>query len=206
MSNDIPERKPPRHSTGSSVQVEATPANSRFRNVLAPRSDNNTERPATDLVDLIPPSSVENAVPSTVRKAAQHEAFSDMLSTFTHAADVVGSTPVKASSARNFLRRPADDIVVPPSSPLFARKTAPAHRAQSSNAADAEVGFGLSQCRDVRSFLTPVKKASTNLMIGTPDAVCATPVPIMQEPEKPVERAVSIYDKLGWDNDFDDIL
>ena len=179
----------------SAVQVEATPANSRFRDVLAARSDNIGDMPLLSTEDVIPPSSAGPLVPSTGRKASQ---ASDMIGLSSLGA-AIGSTPVKTSTSSNFLRRPNADVAIPPSSPLTCRKMPNIQqRLAASTGGVGKSGFGLSQSRDISVFMTPVKKAApVPLAMAAAENICPTP--------EPVAEKTSIYDKLGWDDDFDDL-
>jgi hypothetical protein len=178
----------------SAVQVEATPANNRFRDVLAARSDNIVDMPLASTEDIIPPSSVGHLVPSSGRKAMRDAAFG--ASPFGAA---IGSTPVKTTTSSNFLRRPDGDMAIPPSSPLVGRKQASIQQRLSAStiSAPGKGGFGLSQSRDISMFMTPIKKAAAPMDISVTENIGPSPMP--------ETKRTSIYDKLGWDDDFDDL-
>lgn len=187
------ELKKPARSSMSSVQVEATPANNRFRDVLAARSDNIADTPVASTEDVIPPSSIGNMGPSTSRRALYDNGLAG--SPFGVA---IGSTPVKTSTSSNFLRRPDDQMAIPPSSPLVARKPAAIQqRLSASSSTGGKGGFGLSQSRDISVFMTPIKKAAAPLDIMAAENIGPSPLP--------ESKKTSIYDKLGWDDDFDDL-
>lgn len=74
--------------------------------------------PSTE--DIVPPSSVGPAVPGSLPRNSQRDALG------ASAPHVVGHTPLKASSASSFLHRStATEPMIPPSSPVMARRTAP---------------------------------------------------------------------------------
>lgn len=194
MINHLAELKKTSRASTSAVQVEATPANNRFRDVLAARSDNIADTPLISTEDVIPPSSVGHLVPSTGRKAIHDASLG--VSSFGAA---INSTPVKTSTSSGILRQPHGEVAIPPSSPLMERK-APTiqQRLSASTNGASRGGFGLSQSRDISVFMTPVKKAVKAQDIAAAENIGLSPMP--------EAKKVSIYDKLGWDDDLDDLL
>lgn len=81
------------------------------------KSEEPADVPLPSTEDIIPPSSIGPAVPGTLPRNSHRYAIQ------TLAPDVVGHTPMKTSSASNFLRRSAvEEQMIPPSSPIMARK------------------------------------------------------------------------------------
>ncbi|CAJ0553759.1 Ff.00g122710.m01.CDS01 [Fusarium sp. VM40] len=186
-------RKPGRSSLGASV-VKATPANARFKDMFASKPDI-TNTPMMSTEDVIPPSSLPSTVPSTGYRGTQRNIFRQSP---TPDFERIGSTPTKVGTS--FIRRPANDIDVlpfPPSSPIVERRTV--------SAADLfnpggimdrkrKVSFGSS--RDDEIMATPMKAIKTKNIVDMEN--------LNMEPEPP--KPVSIYQKLGWDDDLDDLL
>ncbi|KAF5231287.1 hypothetical protein FANTH_13466 [Fusarium anthophilum] len=184
-------RKPGRSSLGASV-VKATPANTRFRDVFA--KPHVADTPIMSTEDDIPPSSLPSIVPSTGLRGTQRDGFRQSP---TPNIERIGSTPTKAGSS--FIRRPRNDedvLPFPPSSPSLERRTI--------SAADLfnpigvtnrkrRVSFAFS--RDDELLATPVKGMKTKIIDMENRA--AEPMPA---------KSVSIYEKLGWDDDLDDLL
>ncbi|KAM0375559.1 hypothetical protein ACHAO7_002127 [Fusarium culmorum] len=187
-------RKPGRSSVGTPL-VKATPANMRFKDVFASKP-NIMDTPLMSTEDVIPPSSLPSMVPSTgLRGGGQRNAFRQNR---TPDFERIGSTPTKGAST--FIRRPADDLDVlpfPPSSPCLERRTV--------STANLFNPAGISGRKRKVSF-----ESSLN------DEILATPVKAIKtksiedlenmrvEPEP--AKSVSIYQKLGWDDDIDDLL
>ncbi|CAG1985165.1 unnamed protein product [Fusarium graminearum] len=187
-------RKPGRSSVGTPL-VKATPANMRFKDVFASKP-NIMDTPLMSTEDVIPPSSLPSMVPSTgLRGGGQRNAFRQNR---TPDFERIGSTPTKGVST--FIRRPADDpdvLPFPPSSPCLERRTV--------STANLFNPTGISGRKRKVSF-----ESSLN------DEILATPVKAIKtksiedletmrvEPEP--AKSVSIYQKLGWDDDIDDLL
>ncbi|KAJ4235952.1 hypothetical protein NW759_001036 [Fusarium solani] len=180
-------RKPARSSLGASV-VKATPANNRFRDVFASKSET-VDVPMMGTEEVIPPSSMPSMIPSTGLRAGHRDAFRRSP---TPDFERIGDTPTKGGS--NFLRRPTkeeDVLPFPPSSPLMERRNVSAADLFAPREQKRRVSFTPS--RDEGILATPVKAMSKSIN-NVEDQNIA--------PAKPM----SIYQQLGWDDDMDDLL
>ncbi|EKJ77039.1 hypothetical protein FPSE_02683 [Fusarium pseudograminearum CS3096] len=170
-------RKPGRSSFGTPL-VKATPANMRFKDVFASKP-NIMDTPLMSTEDVIPPSSLPSMVPSTgLRGGGQRNAFRQNR---TPDFERIGSTPTKGAST--FIRRPANDpdvLPFPPSSPCLERRTV--------STANLFNPTGISD-RKRKAIKTKNIEDLENMRV---------------EPEP--AKSVSIYQKLGWDDDIDDLL
>ncbi|EYB27659.1 hypothetical protein FG05_07098 [Fusarium graminearum] len=170
-------RKPGRSSVGTPL-VKATPANMRFKDVFASKP-NIMDTPLMSTEDVIPPSSLPSMVPSTgLRGGGQRNAFRQNR---TPDFERIGSTPTKGVST--FIRRPADDpdvLPFPPSSPCLERRTV--------STANLFNPTGISGRK---------RKAIKTKSIEDLETMRVEPEPA---------KSVSIYQKLGWDDDIDDLL
>lgn len=172
--------------------MKATPANTRFRDVFA--KPHVTDTPIMSTEDVIPPSSLPSMVPSTGLRGAQRDGFRQSP---TPDIERIGSTPTKAGSS--FIRRPRNDedvLPFPPSSPSLERLTM--------SAADLFNPGGVTN-----------RKRKVSFTFSRNDELLATPVKGMKtknidmenQAAKPMPaKSVSIYEKLGWDDDLDDLL
>ncbi|KAF4960714.1 hypothetical protein FSARC_10393 [Fusarium sarcochroum] len=170
-------RKPGRSSLGTSV-VKATPANARFKDVFAPKPETAMDTPLMSTEDIIPPSSLPSMVPSTGFRGGHRNALRQSP---TPDFERIGSTPTKAGSS--FIRRPANEqdvLPFPPSSPLLERRTV--------SAADL-FGPGTNIDRKRKAIKTKNMNDVEN-----------------QNVEAELAKPASIYQKLGWDDDLDDLL
>ncbi|KAM0554098.1 hypothetical protein ACHAPJ_006896 [Fusarium lateritium] len=170
-------RKPGRSSLGTSV-VKATPANARFKDVFAQKPETAVDTPLMSTEDIIPPSSLPSMVPSTGFREGHRNALRQSP---TPDFERIGSTPTKAGSS--FIRRPANEqdvLPFPPSSPSLERRTV--------SAADL-FGPGTTMDRKRKAIKTKNMNDVENQYVEA-------------GPAKPV----SIYQKLGWDDDLDDLL
>ncbi|KAF7547885.1 hypothetical protein G7046_g8869 [Stylonectria norvegica] len=184
-------RKPPRSSIGSSIQVKATPANNRFKDMFAAHSGTVADVPFMSTEeDVIPPSSAPSKVPSTGFRRSHRDAFPDSMSP---AMDTIGRTPTKPSS---FTQRLASkETAIPLSSPLMDSRAISAEQLFVPGSARKEQRRVSSiSPRDEGVFTTPVKA----LPKVSKDAL----VPQVQVTEK----KMSIYQTLGWDDEIDDIV
>ncbi|KAF9774542.1 hypothetical protein IL306_007434 [Fusarium sp. DS 682] len=183
-------RKPGRSSLGACV-VKATPTNARFRDVFAKPHVADTPRMTTE--DVIPPSSLPSVVPSTGFREAQRDGIRQRS---TPDFERIGSTPTKAGSS--FIRRPANDediLPFPPSSPSLERRTmSAADRFNPGGVTDQKRKVSFTVSRN-EILATPVKATKTKNI----DAENQTAEPM-------AAKSVSIYEKLGWDDDLDDLL
>lgn len=184
----------------SSIQVKATPANNRFKDVLA-----TTSATAFDDDDNIPSSSMIPA--STVPRK-----FANLLHRNTSSAPVsIQATPARASRTTSMFPPPPTRNDDPPSSPIMARRAVPAAAARRASPG------GILE--------TPVPARTVAAAVGAGSVVDDTPIKgrlfgssvargglgvVAETPErkggKEREREVDIYQQLGWDmGDFDDI-
>ncbi|KAG7119198.1 hypothetical protein HYQ45_015228 [Verticillium longisporum] len=191
LSHTRKTKKPVRHPLFQSVQVKATPANNRFRDALA-EAGGSAKMPAMSM----PPSSA-SMIPST----AQRRSTADFFGSFSSSA--VKATPSRPRASAP-LGAPHDEPSIPPSSPLMARKPArqqlavpaatPARPRPRAMRSPSPIGAHV--------FDTPVE-AATSFSLPE-DEIAATPVMKTAAPAE--KKASSIYEKLGWDDDFDDLL
>ncbi|KAL6356518.1 hypothetical protein LRP88_10119 [Fusarium phalaenopsidis] len=180
-------RKPARSSLGASV-VKATPANNRFRDVFASKSET-VDVPMMGAEEVIPPSSMPSMIPSTGLRAGHRDAFRRSP---TPDFERIGDTPTKGGS--NFLRRPTkeeDVLPFPPSSPLMERRNVSTADLFAPREQKRRVSFTPS--RDEGILATPVKATSKSINNAEDQNIA---------PAKPM----SIYQQLGWDDDMDDLL
>ncbi|KAM0290225.1 hypothetical protein ACHAO9_005362 [Fusarium lateritium] len=186
-------RKPGRSSLGASV-VKATPANARFKDMFASKHDV-PDTPMISTEDVIPPSSLPSMVPSTGYRGTQRNVFRQSP---TPDFERIGNTPTKVGTS--FIRRPANEMDVlpfPPSSPIMERKTiSAADLFNPGGITDRKRKVSFGSSRDDGIMATPVKAIKTKKIVEMEN------LNIEPEPTKPV----SIYQKLGWDDDLDDLL
>ena len=180
-------KKPARHSLDSSIQVMATPANNRFRNVLPTSQPALADIPLASTEEVIPPSSVGTLIPSTAQRATT----SNRGVLGTSPADTVGITPIRPSSKANFLKRVANnDSAILQSSPLMERTN--------TNSIKAVTKLDFHARDRVGVIETPLRKAPVKLVFELDNEK-------EQEQELQPPRKASIYEKLGWDDEFDDL-
>ncbi|KAK3394759.1 DNA replication regulator SLD3-domain-containing protein [Podospora didyma] len=206
----------------SAVQVKATPANSRFKDVIAAEGQMpRLNQPFNSAMDSVPSSS------SVVPSSTVHRKFANMLGTSTAAAspqiERVQATPSKpASVAKATLQDPQQNDNILSSSPIMTRKAAPMSGVRhplvstirfGNNYADLPSSPGL-----VALFETPVNPRSTKngltVLNDTPirsrlpaaDAAMRSEKNVLDSnagAEKTLDD-VNIYQRLGWDEeDFD---
>ncbi|KAH0499352.1 hypothetical protein TgHK011_006553 [Trichoderma gracile] len=186
-------RAPPRSALASAVQVKATPANNRFKNMM-PTTSKEGQTFSEGFDELIPPSSVTAFIPSTGKRPALREMYKRSPSPTT---DTVGDTPTKTLAKTSFIRRLLDEqeqSAFPPSSPAMrsiikSREFIVMDSAVKPSKTSAYEGPDLME--------TPVKKSTQQRM-----DLYATPQTKQQEPKG---KSVSIFDRLGWNDDFDDL-
>ncbi|TQV99408.1 hypothetical protein V2A60_004882 [Cordyceps javanica] len=185
--------------------VKATPANNRFRDVFA-HDHEYPDTPGPYMEDVIPPSSLGPFIPST----GQRNSFRNPMDLNTSPAlDTVGSTPTKNRAATAlFLHRSHDEPCVPPS-PLARVRNDPAtrllplstslsanHQPQLSKVGDEGAENHQQQQNRDRDhvFATPAKKHHQQHHKQ------------LQQPlQGQIKAQKSIYETLGWDDDYDDI-
>lgn len=181
--------------------VKATPANNRFKDVFA-HGEGIPDTPVhghhTD--EFIPPSSIGPFVPST----GQRNGFRNPMDLNTpRAMDIVGSTPTKRATA-SFLHRADEEPRVPPSPLARASLQAAAARPLSGN---PNTNNRLQPPRTAQGtenqhysgdhvFATPAKKQKHQ-------QVSASPVGQPQLHGQGGEPKISIFTRLGWDDDYD---
>lgn len=187
LTNDAETKKPARSSLGSAVQVKATPTNNRFKDMMGAKSTEFADVPLPSTEEIIPPSSVGTLVPSTAPRNGHMDVMFGSSSTL----DVVGSTPIKASARPNFLRRPLnEEPAMPPSSPLMSRGA--------SGADNSILGCAVTPLKK-RAFPASQGLFETPVKRSAPRPVYEDALPV------PEQKEVSIYEKLGWDDDLDDL-
>lgn len=189
-------RKPARPvAARPDIQVEATPANTRYKDVLGPKAGLTPDDPLPSTEEVIPPSSIGAPVPSTAPRK-QHFSFEIVKSPVLEA---VGCTPIRPSATSSFLRRPAveDPMFPPPSSPLMSRNAVSKAGSPGTILFATPAKQNLFAPRDSGNVLleTPVKKPSACLLGKDNEAPA----------HSGKENNVSIYAKLGWDDDLYDL-
>jgi DNA replication regulator SLD3 len=255
-------RKPVRDATagraaGAAVQVKATPANNRFKDVIAAESKaqqllRKLEEEQNDIVkdeeadeedDRIPASSSvvpSSAAPTRARTVVASARF-EFSSPAVHGTPLAGGKLVQATPARATTAQAGVTDVIPPSSPILTRKALGRGTPYLSVLSGSTlVGFSSSpgggavlagsggifetplkarSAMDVGEICTPVRPL--RLVPGS-GAVVATPEMKMAKGDGEGEderkktsksgdedgtadghRGVSIYQRLGWDKDYD---
>ncbi|ODA82978.1 hypothetical protein RJ55_01487 [Drechmeria coniospora] len=185
-------RKQPRAS--SSSVVKATPANNRFRDVLAEKHEPDEEAMSHDgMEEMIPPSSVCNLVPSTSSRTGHWNAF---LGSTPPALELVGGTPIRPSTQPSFIRRPpVAEPAMSPSSPLMDRRMVGGDSLSIPGSAEKpRARQSAARWQQQEHILaTPVKRPASR------------PEPMDGPANGPSQHTGSIYQQLGWDDDFDDL-
>ncbi|KAL7936258.1 DNA replication regulator SLD3 domain-containing protein [Trichoderma chlorosporum] len=183
-------RVPPRSTPASTIQVKATPANNRFKNMM-PVKPVEGQLFSGNFDELIPPSSVTAFVPSTGKRPALRELYKRSPSPAT---DAIGDTPTKTSAKPSFIRRPINEQpAYPPSSPAIQRTRAP----EDFVITDSVVKPTRTRDEGPDLMETPIKKTTQQRL-----DLYATPQTKSQETKR---KSVSIFERLGWDDDFDDL-
>ncbi|KAF4123906.1 DNA replication regulator SLD3 [Geosmithia morbida] len=191
-------------NNNSGIQVKATPANHRFKDVMGPKVDRERTPPVAFLPrtdEIIPPSSIGPLAPSTVLRNGHMDVFG------SSPAGIVGQTPVKRPTA-TFLRRPvAEEPAIPPSSPIMSQSTAALEPMDSPTVPGSVVRPTMRRCgplapeevtrlADYEEPQTPVKKRLP-LESGQQQQQ-------QQQQQQPTKcGGGSIFERLGWDNDDD---
>lgn len=139
---------------------------------------------------IIPQSSAGRSISSSLAPGRQHTYLDAARSP---ASDAIGCTPVRPSASVRLL---IDEPVALPSSPLMGRKIRPPlFTVKVSEVSSTPVRHGLAASSDAGNILleTPTKKTVRVLDNKKP-------------PLSPIgkENKVSIYDRLGWDDDVYD--
>ena len=183
-------RKQGRVSLGSSVTVKATPANNRFRDVFATKLESVDDALLTNAEEVIPPSSIASMVPSTgLRKG-----YTDAYPNGTSPLDAIGGTPTKRTAESGFLRRPnLEEDVIPPSPSMDRRNISAQQLFVPGSITKEQRRLSFTSPSDEQLFATPIK--------AKPRALNQA----QNAQEKSLEEKKSIYERLGWDDEFDDL-
>ncbi|GAO13950.1 hypothetical protein UVI_02035040 [Ustilaginoidea virens] len=192
-------KKPSRIAIPASVQVKATPANNRFKDALAIKPEPSADMSADGTDELVPHSSVGHVVPSTGHRHGRRDALAESASPAGHCA---GRTPAGLPAQPSFIKR-AETYQEParlPLSPLHGKRRTVADEA--SNAGDAgdashasvDSSPPMPRSREIPG--TPTRRSSLSRL-----DLAHSPAPGHEQAHS---RQVSIYEKLGWDDDFDD--
>lgn len=181
-----------RSSLASAIQVKATPANKRFKDVLAVKQETSAGFLPEASDEVVPPSSIGHLVPSTGHRHGRRDALADSVSPAT---DLVSGTPARQSLQASFIRRMAcDESTILPSSPLMSRTAALVDESPDPQTT-GRVTAGV-RPRSDEVMATPVRKSVSKL-----DLIQSA----VSVQELNPQKKVSIYETLGWDDDFDDI-
>lgn len=155
------QKKPVRYAAAANrVQVKATPANFRFRDVLAADSrsygSQNILTARTDLAAI--PSSSSMILSTTPRKGFRDD-LRDDLAAFHIAStpNKVLATPIAAPAGAPFIERPTDALMLP-SSPIMSRKPFAATLPQNYLTAPSAIDVGPSSPILPRLLETPIKQ------------------------------------------------
>ncbi|KAI1347611.1 DNA replication regulator SLD3-domain-containing protein [Xylaria sp. FL0043] len=226
-------RKPTQFNRFQSV-VKATPVGSRFRDALAKERDSQSslsQRFDAVAEEQAPPSSM---VPSSApRKRDREAAFGSEPATHptldTLVTEQIIATPAKTSALNhNFLSAPQpDEGVVLASSPVMARKLSQPSfvtKARPATLGHRDSGVETAPSPGKFSVLaeTPVK--SRNVIVSMDDYITVTPVKRRMldngasvtlsgtetndtgnNVENRPGRKMTIFERLGWDDDYDDL-
>ena len=207
-----------RHTPSEEVKIKATPLHNRYRDTMAGQSQ--PAPVAWPLPRLVsndpPPSSGGSVIPATAPRKGFRDALQNSVSP---AFDVIGSTPARkpmvdmidatpaaqtsaiaSTPVRQTARpamQPAGEQSILQSSPLMPRRAAPSQylavpKSGASRPADLS---GVRSLKDI--FRTPVK----------PKVAIAPAVEVKEVEKEPAvaDKKVSVYERLGWDNEFDDL-
>ncbi|KAI0427728.1 DNA replication regulator SLD3-domain-containing protein [Xylaria sp. FL1042] len=227
-------RKPTQYNRFHNV-VKATPVGSRFRDALAKERDSQSslsQRFNAIVEEQAPPSSM---VPSSApRKRDRETAFGSEPGTRqtldTLATEQIIATPAKTSALnRNFLSAPQpDEGIVLASSPVMSRKmNQPSFvtKAKPTTLGHRDSGIEMAPSPGRYSVLaeTPVKPQN-NVIASMDDYVTVTPIKrrmldngatvavsvtetndSRNNIENRTGRKMTIFERLGWDDDYDDL-
>ncbi|KAM3433456.1 hypothetical protein MY4824_005969 [Beauveria thailandica] len=183
-----------------STIVKATPANNRFRDVYA-YSQSHPGLPMQHMEEAVAPSSAASFIPSTGHRAG----FRNPMDLNTSPAiDTVGSTPSKRATTSTFLHRSNDEPCLPPS-PLVRTSNRRTPRALSSSLSTnkqpqlAKTDEGAAKQHGARDhvFATPAKKEKHQQVLS------GSPVGQLRLQGQSEPKKKSIYETLGWDDDYD---
>lgn len=188
-------RRLPRSTLAPAVQVKATPTNNRFRDVFGATTA--AEYGALlSSEDLVPPSSIGNLIPSTGHRHGHRDALAPIASP---SGVPFGETPSRSFSQPAFVKTAAQDQpAMLPSTPSIQRNTAavgPIAR-QANHGPAMEEPWPATEGARREIAATPVRNSSSRM------GPLSSPVPFLDAGKA---KEMSIYEKLGWDDDFDDI-
>lgn len=218
-------RKPTQHPGVPSI-VKATPAGPRFRNALARDAHS---QPIMGKIhesvemEHVPSSYSQGLVPSSAsRKRSRDAAFlargSPELPGLRTTPDLVDATPVRPAGLRqNLIPAPEfDEGLVLASSPVVARKFLNVPR---TSLGHRDSGLGMPSSPGGGLVETPAKKPRvggvgslegyvtvTPVKKRAPNQTVATPVQPEAAKEKGTPRKLTLFEKMGWDDDYDDLL
>ncbi|KAK5652553.1 hypothetical protein OQA88_10314 [Cercophora sp. LCS_1] len=206
-----PPKKLKKQSRVSAVQVKATPANNRFKDVLAADSTHS----GAHLLDAVPSSA------SVIPSSTMPRRFANMVGAARSAPmDSIQATPARVSGTSSTIPRPASGVGVDlPSSPVMTRKAAPPFRSQppapsgrqgGKDQVDLPSSPGLAAL-----FETPTNPRSNKQAIVNDTPIKArlfganAAVNLEQDENKEgggVAKGLSIYERLGWDTTDLDVI
>lgn len=174
--------------------MKATPTNTRFKDMLPAKSGGTPDSVLGTMEDVIPPSSIGRFVPST----AQRSTHKDMLHAGTSSTlELVGGTPTKSMPRPSFIRRPADEEpAIPPYSPIMERnnmRSGPSYVSESVLKSQQDLVYSTARAEDIME--TPVKKSMQRVRHEEGSGG----IPVQEEKKR------SIFERLGWDDDLDDL-
>jgi DNA replication regulator SLD3 len=188
-------RKPIRPSA-SAIQVKATPANKRFRDVLGASVKVLASPILADMEEIIPPSSIGTLISSTAPRRGYWDTAPRSASP---SKDTIASTPVKQSKFSDIPQQLTNmESEIPLSSPVMCRNGVtpirPPFKERDDNMGPLRrLNFAAS-----RSSMVYEEKASRSML----ENECTT----ASDNREPVEASRTIYQQLGWDDELDDLL
>ncbi|KAH6648451.1 DNA replication regulator SLD3-domain-containing protein [Truncatella angustata] len=216
-------RKPTEHLGTHSI-IKATPAGPRFRNALAKEANSQpTMDNMHESIEQGNVSSSSRAVPSSApRKRKADAAFmiaesSPALPTMSRPTELIDATPARPFLKRSFVSAPEpDDGFVLASSPVATRRFL---AVPNSTLKYRDSGIGMPSSPHGGVAETPLKKQSLNRPGSLEGFVTVTPVkkrtvnnvvatpaqPKLVQEKESAARRLSIYERLGWDDDYDDL-
>ncbi|KAI1825494.1 DNA replication regulator SLD3-domain-containing protein [Xylaria intraflava] len=210
-------KKPTQYQKAPHI-VKATPVGSRFRDILTKgRGSGSASLDRFDAIaeePMLPSSSI---VPSSApRKRDRDTAFeNEQPAHDASAAEPIMATPARPSST-NFLSAPQpDEATLLASSPLIPRKfSQPSFlsKTQSATLGHEDSGIGLPSSPSGPEILaeTPIKARQSKPMTSTGPYITVTPMkkitPQTNEEETNPKKKMTIFERLGWDDEYDDLV
>lgn len=191
-------------SRASNIQVKATPVNNRFKDALAPKTSTQPSQDRTSLdagLECVPPSSI-----GPIERTMRPGAFTSISETPRKYDDndddgVVGDTPIRQPSFSTIpMSTPANNGMASMESP---RRAAPSDLVVPGSAVKTSVRGAWDSHGSTRAVegsligATPVKRPTQRLIFGEQSA--------SQASERGPEKSMDLYDRLGWNDDFDDL-